>query len=160
MAGQEDIEWICVPLTDMSVTMLYDVMQLRSRVFVVEQACLWDEVDGYDKQCHHLVGLRPSASGDKDVVGYARLIPALTKGAHQIRPIISRVVVPPECRGSGQGRALFQRAIAACKGLWPTMDIEIGAQHRLEAFYMSMGFQTISDPYDEDGIQHVDMTHP
>ncbi|KAF0687873.1 Aste57867_20460 [Aphanomyces stellatus] len=160
MAGQEDIEWICVPLTDMSVTMLYDVLQLRSRVFVVEQACLWHEIDGLDKQCHHLVGLRPSARGDKYVVGYARLIPALTNGGHQVRPIISRVVVPPECRGSGLGRALFQRAIAACKALWPTMDIEIRAQQRLEPFYMSMGFQTISDMYEKDGIQHVDMIHP
>ncbi|RHY28543.1 hypothetical protein DYB32_005887 [Aphanomyces invadans] len=153
-AGDDDaIEWTCVPFQDMTVTTLYDAMQLRSRVFVVEQECIWFEVDGYDKRCWHLVGV----GSDGSITAYARLIPPLLKGPHQKRPIISRVVVPPESRGTGRGRVLMKKAMAESQKLWPTVGIEIGAQQRLESFYVSLGFKTVSEPYDEDGIMHVDM---
>ncbi|KAG9407185.1 hypothetical protein AC1031_001880 [Aphanomyces cochlioides] len=126
-------------------------MQVRAQVFVVEQKCIWNEVDGvlaFDRSLGRRSVYRRICSIDP---------PALTKGPQQFRPIISRVVVPLAARGGGLGRVLFQKAIVECKALWPTRVIEIGAQARLEAFYESMGFKAVSEPYDEDGIMHVDM---
>ncbi|RHY49872.1 hypothetical protein DYB34_009257 [Aphanomyces astaci] len=149
------IQWSCVPFRELSVHTLYDAMQLRSRVFVVEQKCIWVEVDGYDKGCWHVIGTAP----DGTIAAYARLVAPLLKGPHQKRPIISRVVVPPEARGTGRGRVLMLKAMDECHKLWPTYGIEIGAQQRLEEFYASLGFKAVSEPYDEDGILHVDMHH-
>ncbi|KAF0744613.1 hypothetical protein Ae201684P_018283 [Aphanomyces euteiches] len=149
------IQWECLPFHALTVTALYDIMQVRARVFVVEQQCIWNEVDGVDKVCWHVVG----RAADDSIVAYARLIPALAKGLKQPRPIISRIVVPPEARGGGLGKLLVVKAIEECKKLWPKHVIEIGAQARLEVFYTGLGFRTVSEPYDEDGIMHVDMLY-
>ena len=152
-----ELKWQCVPMTDLSAETLYDVLKLRADVFIVEQTCIWTELDGYDKQSLHLFGQNESST---DIIAYARIVPAYTKGETQPMPLISRVVTAPAARGTGLGRVLMQQAIDNCASHWPDATIEIGAQARLESFYASMGFQTSSDPYDEDGIMHINMIRP
>lgn len=136
----------------MAPQVLYEALALRSAVFVVEQACVYLDPDGLDVPCWHLTG----HVGDL-LHAYARLVPPLTKGPLQTQPMIGRVVTAPAARGSGQGRALMQQALAECARLWPGEAVEIQAQAHLHDFYASLGFTASSDCYDEDGIAHIDM---
>ncbi|KAF0715109.1 hypothetical protein As57867_003556, partial [Aphanomyces stellatus] len=146
------ISWECVPLTDLSVMTLYDVIQLRANVFIVEQECIYLDLDGYDKTSLHVIGTLQQGDAKK-IAAYARVLPPRTKGETQTRPMIGRVVIAPDARGAGLARVLMEQAIAACSTRWPHQGIDIGAQAHLETFYTSLGFHTTSPaPYDEDGI--------
>jgi len=92
-----------------------------------------------------------------DLVAYCRLVPPGTKFAE---PSIGRVVTLPAARGMGHGRALMREALAEAARLWPGRALRIGAQRYLERFYGEFGFVTVSEPYDEDGIAHVEMLRP
>lgn len=131
---------------------LHDILQARAAVFVVEQDCAFQDVDGADPDAWHLV-----AREDGRVAAYARLLPA---GAKFPEPSIGRVMTAMTHRGTGLGRALMVEAIARTRALWPGAAIRIGAQRRLEGFYGSLGFVTDSAPYVEDGIPHVEMVLP
>ncbi len=135
---------------EISTDLLYQLLRLRSEVFVVEQACLFPDMDGLDPQCEHLCGT------DKDgtVVAYARLLPP---GLKHPEAALGRVVTAAAVRGSGAGRALMREALAGCHARYPGHAVRIGAQQRLERFYIEFGFVTVSDPYLEDGIPHLDM---
>lgn len=124
---------------------LYAIMALRQRVFVVEQACAYLDADGVDPASRHLW-----AEHDGAIHAYVRIVPAGIKFAEQS---IGRVITAPEARGTGLGRELMQRGIAACTA----GPIRIGAQAHLEKFYGSLGFVRASDVYDEDGIPHIEM---
>lgn len=124
-------------------------MQLRQQVFVVEQNCVYLDADGHDPVClHGLCFLGPT------LVAYARILPPRQTYA---TPSIGRVVVAPVVRGSGLGRVLMEEALSECAARYPTDAISIGAQHHLQTFYESLGFCANGDPYDDDGIMHVDM---
>jgi ElaA protein len=125
------------------------VLQLRARVFVVEQACAYLDVDGADPQCWHGLGVQ-----DGVLVASARLVPP---GLKYEGPAIGRVVTAPEVRRTGLGRELMREAIAQTQQLFPGQTIHLGAQRYLERFYGSLGFTPVGAPYDEDGIPHIDM---
>ena len=146
------MQWACTRLAAMPSLLLYEVLALRSAVFVVEQACVYLDPDGLDGACWHLTGHRDGA-----LHAYARLVPPLTKGAQQTQPMIGRVLTPRLVRGGGQGRALMLQALAECARLWPGEAVEIQAQAYLHDFYASLGFVVTSGSYDEDGIAHIDM---
>lgn len=148
------MHWTCERLADLGSLALYEILALRAEVFVVEQACVYLDPDGLDRQTWHLQGR--AANGG--LHAYARLVPPLTKGGQQRHPMIGRVVTAPGARGAGQGRALMSQAIAECTRMWPGQAIDINAQLYLQGFYASLGFAPTSEPYDEDGIQHIDMT--
>jgi len=148
------LNWTCRPFVELDTRALYEILGLRARVFVLEQHCTYLDPDGYDTAVWHLEGRDPAGGA---LQAYARLVPPLTKGADQPLPMIGRVVTAPAARGAGQGRALMQQAIAHCTRLWPGQVVEISAQAHLERFYASQGFETVSAPYDDDGIAHVDM---
>jgi ElaA protein len=131
---------------------LYEVLRVRAEVFVVEQRCAFQDLDGADQASWHLLGYAGQA-----LVCYARLIPAGIKFAE---PSIGRVVTTDAVRGTGMGRVLMRQALREAGKLWPGKALRIGAQQRLERFYASLGFETASAPYDEDGIQHVEMLRP
>jgi ElaA protein len=150
------LSWNCARLEALPALALYEVLALRSLVFVLEQRCLYLDPDGLDLQCWHLQGRGPQG----ELQAYARLLPPQAKGAPQGLPMIGRVVTAPSARGGGQGRALMQRAIEECARLWPGQGLAIGAQAHLQRFYASLGFVPTSAPYDEDGILHIDMTRP
>lgn len=128
---------------------LYQLLQLRSAVFVLEQRCLYQDIDGADTRAMHLLVWH-----DKTLLGYGRLLPA-NQDHSSVR--IGRIVVAPEFRTSGHGRWLIQLLRACSSQLWPDCDIELSAQTHLQGLYGSCGFVSISEPYDEDGISHIDM---
>ena len=117
----------------------------------MEQTCIFQDMDGADPQCFHLLGER----ADGTLAAYARLVPAGLKFAEAS---IGRVVTLPAARGGGLGHVLMREAVRALHGLWGAQPIRIGAQARLEAFYRQHGFVPASEIYIEDGIDHIEMT--
>lgn len=173
------ITWHLRSWAQLSAAELHAVLQLRSRVFVVEQACVFLDVDGRDPDALHLLGATdvamrgpqpgsdamhgvagpPSAladrAGDAWLAGYARLFAPGDR--YHDASCIGRVVTHPLARGTGAGRALMGGAIAACESRWPGTPIRLEAQQHLERFYASLGFATTGETYMEDGIPHVSM---
>lgn len=145
-----EFDWL--PFDRLSGREVHDVLQLRQRVFVVEQRCPYLDADGADLQCWHGLGRVDGA-----VVATARIVPP---GLKFMEPAIGRVVTAPEVRRTGAGRALMLSAIAQVKRLYPGQDIRLGAQRYLEQFYGSLGFEPVGEPYDEDGIPHIEMIRP
>ncbi|MBV8124686.1 MAG: GNAT family N-acetyltransferase, partial [Paucibacter sp.] len=109
--------------------------------------------DGLDLEAWHLLGRNALGA----LQACARLLPPACKGAGQQAPLIGRVLTAPELRGQGQGQALMQQALAHCARLWPGQRIELSAQAYLRDFYQALGFEAISEVYDDDGIAHIDM---
>ncbi|MGQ3054603.1 MAG: GNAT family N-acetyltransferase [Roseateles sp.] len=144
------MRWTCLRFDELSVQQLYDVLALRSQVFVVEQNCVFLDIDGLDPQTLHLLG-----SGDEGVLkAYARLIPP---GLKSTDALIGRVVTSPAARHGGIGRALMTEAVAQCEQRWRGQAITLHAQAHLERFYASFGFVRVGEPYMEDGIPHQEM---
>jgi ElaA protein len=120
---------------------------------VLEQQCLWNDFDGLDLGAHHLLGWRIE-DGKRELAAYLR---CLAPGAKYEEMSLGRVLTTMAARGSGAGRELLARGIEYAERQHPGHRIRIGAQQYLERFYQGFGFATISEPYDEDGIMHVDM---
>jgi ElaA protein len=165
--ARTDLNWRCVAFAQLGTAGLYQVLQLRSAVFVVEQACVFQDMDGLDTQAMHLLGMPAQcASGQKSghatnnhsvdgqLVAYARCLKA---GVAYSEASIGRVATHPSVRGSGAGHALMAQALAQMQALWGTQAVRIGAQAHLQAFYAQHGFVAAGDGYVEDGIAHVQM---
>ena len=146
IADSDDV-WSCLGFDSLSAGQLYECLALRSAVFVVEQNCVYQDVDGLDLQSLHLMGRR-----DGRLVAYARLLPAGI--SYPEHAAIGRVVTEPSLRGTGIGHELVRRAIAAVRTSFGTVDIRISAQAHLTSFYASHGFAAIGSTYLEDGIEH------
>ena len=144
-----DIDWRYLAFEELTVAELYAVLQLRSEVFVVEQACIFQDMDGSDAQAMHLLGSLQGA-----LVAYARCFEAGVKFAEAS---IGRIVTSPEIRGRGSGHALVEKAIGCLSVPLGAPAIRIGAQARLNAFYRRHGFETSGPVYLEDGIAHIEM---
>ena len=130
---------------------LYGLLKLRSDIFVVEQNCVFSDMDGLDPQCEHLCA--SDAAGV--VLACLRLVPPGVK--HEL-PVIGRLVVAARARKRGLARAGMQLALQHCALRYPGRAVFLSGQQYLEDFYASLGFVTCSAPYLEDGIWHVDMT--
>ena len=171
-----DISWHLRPWTSLSAAELHAILQLRSRVFVVEQQCVFLEIDGRDPDAFHLLGAvreplaeppgahaglgdgptpEALAHGDAHLAAYARLFAPGMR--YPEASCIGRVVTHPSARGTGVGRAIMLEAIAQCERRWPGIPIGLEAQQHLEPFYASLGFMTSGAMYMEDGIPHVPM---
>lgn len=147
------LHWRCLPFEGLGVAELYGVLQLRSAVFVVEQHCVFQDMDGLDPACHHLLG--QDASGQ--LLACARLVP---KGLAFAEASVGRVVTAPAGRGRALGHQLMAQACTALTALWGAQPIRIGAQAHLQAFYAQHGFVADGPGYIEDGIPHVEMRRP
>jgi len=147
------IEWQWSSFADLRAAQLYEMLALRQQVFVLEQTCLYPDIDGLDVGAHHLLGWR-EVDGKRELAATLR---CLAPGAKYTEMSLGRVVTSPATRGTGLGRELVARGIACACALHPGHAIRIGAQSHLEQFYGSFGFVTVSEPYDEDGIMHIDM---
>lgn len=141
--------WRWLAFDELTGAELYAVLQLRSEVFVVEQQCIFQDMDGADPQAMHLLGTQHGA-----LVAYAR---CFADGAPFAEASMGRVLTHASLRGSGAGHALIAQAIARLSQQWGAQAIRIGAQQRLEAFYQQHGFEKDGPPYLEDGIEHVEM---
>jgi len=153
MTAPSPIDWHFSRFADLTPFDLYDVLAARQNVFILEQTCLYPDIDGYDLEAHHLLGWR-DVDGKRQLAAYLRV---LAPGAKYDEMSLGRVVTTPAARGSGAGRALLDQGILHAEALHPGHRIRIGAQQYLERFYASFGFETVSAPYDEDGIMHIDM---
>lgn len=147
-----NIAWRFVPFDALTAGELYELLQLRAEVFVVEQACAFQDMDGADHHAMHVLG-----TADDELVAYARCFPA---GIKFPEASIGRVITRESVRGSGTGHELMRRCIACVSQYWGEQRIRIGAQARLEKFYLQHGFLSAGAPYIEDGIPHVEMLRP
>lgn len=142
-------EWVLKPFNDLSVHELYAILQLRTEVFVVEQQCVFQDMDDKDQSSLHLC-----AWLNGKVVAGTRLVPP---GLAYPEPSIGRVVTSSAVRGLKLGRELMERSITACFEAFGKQNIQIGAQQYLHRFYGSLGFEQTGEPYLEDGIWHIHM---
>lgn len=134
---------------ELTVEELYQVLKLRTEVFVVEQNCVFQDMDDKDQKCYHLMMFQ-----DDLLVGYSRLVPA---GLSYAEMAIGRVITASSVRGTGLGKKLMELAIDYCQQLLGPGPIRIGAQTYALGFYASLGFVADGETYDEDGIEHVEM---
>lgn len=144
------LHWRLKAFDDLSRAELYALLAVRVAVFVVEQDCPYQEIDGRDGAALHLAAWTPGG----EVAAYARILPP---GTRFEQPSIGRVLTAAGHRRIGLGQTLMRRAIAETRSRFPGFDVRISAQCYLERFYTDLGFRLDSDPYDEDGIPHVDM---
>lgn len=144
------LQWSLVSFGQLSPVQLYAILKLRSEVFVVEQQCIFLDMDDKDQHCYHLMGWK-----DKELVAITRLVPP---GISYSEASIGRVATSLSVRRTGIGKELMERSIAAVRDLFKSTTIVIGAQLYLEKFYQSLGFEKSSDVYLEDGIEHIEMT--
>jgi ElaA protein len=144
------MNWICKKFDDLTPFELYAILQLRSNVFVVEQNCVYPDMDDKDQSSFHFMGWN-----ENKLVAYTRLVPKNV--SYPDLPSIGRVVTSPDSRKSGIGRELMQRSLQKCQELFGPTSIKIGAQLYLKKFYESLGFIQTSDIYLEDGIEHIEM---
>lgn len=149
MTQDERIIWRTAPFQALSGREVHDLLALRQQVFVIEQACLFGEIDGRDLLAAHVLGWR-----GEELVACARLLPA---GAKMSARSIGRVATARSARGLGLGRQVMEQAIAHLVAEDDAPPIELSAQAHLERFYATFGFRAFGKPYDEDGIAHVDM---
>lgn len=134
---------------ELSIDELYNVLQLRSEVFVVEQNCVYQDLDGKDRKALHVIGTK-----EGKVVAYTRLFNA---GDYFDQASLGRVVVSKNTRAFGYGHIIIKASIAAIHKHYNTKNIKISAQTYLKKFYESHGFSQIGDEYLEDEIPHIAM---
>jgi ElaA protein len=153
------MDWQLKLFQQLSVDQLYQVLKLRSDVFVVEQTCVYPDLDGRDQhaECRHLMAFVPLKADQKAgaLAAYARLFPPGV--SYPEMSSIGRVVVNPQHRVRGLGHELMKRAVQEALALWPDFPIKISAQAHLEGFYAKHGFKTVGEGYLEDGIPHLPM---
>lgn len=128
---------------------LYDLLRLRSEVFVLEQTCLYEDMDGMDQMAKHIL-----LYVDDKLVGYARIF---KQGIYFKEAAIGRVLIKEDYRGRFLAHKLMKVSIAAVENYYQTDEIRISAQTHLEKFYNSHGFLKIGKGYLEDGIPHINM---
>ncbi len=145
----EIIQWSLKKFEELSSLELYEILRLRSEVFVVEQNCVFLDMDDKDQFCHHLQGRI-----DGQLAAVVRILPP---GLAYPEPSIGRVVSSPLFRRKGAGIALMNRAIEETVTLYGKSPIKIGAQLYLKKFYESFGFLQCSETYLEDDIPHIKM---
>ncbi|MCL6417715.1 GNAT family N-acetyltransferase [Aestuariirhabdus sp. Z084] len=147
------VRWQWSSYSSLSRDEIYQILKLRQQVFVVEQNCVYLDADGLDDQAWHLMAWRDSDRG-AELVAYLRV---LFPGVNYAEPSLGRVVTAPSARGGGLGKQLTEAAIEHTLKEYPRSNIRISAQQYLIEFYRSFGFEAVSEPYDEDGIPHIEM---
>ena len=146
------VQWHWKKFGELSAVELYEILSLRSRVFVVEQNCVYQDTDGKDQSAYHLWGVK-----DGQVVAYLRALPP---GAKYPETALGRIVTAPEGRALGLGKALMAEGIQRAEAVFGIGGIRISAQSYLERFYGGFGFRKVGEEYLEDGIPHREMLRP
>ncbi|CAM8656120.1 ElaA Predicted acyltransferase [Comamonadaceae bacterium] len=181
----QDVQWQWLAFNALSRDRLYELLRLRSEVFVVEQNCVFQDMDNLDQQAMHLLGVRVAVgsaqvkeehaqrAGDTEQSPLPPSLPGGSVGQAKTELIayvrcfpagvtfdeatIGRVVTKPNARGGGLGHFLMVEAVKALEGEWGAQPIRIGAQAHLKSFYERHGFVDVGKPYIEDGIPHLEM---
>ena len=137
------------PFEALSLYELYSVLQLRAEVFVVEQNCVYQDIDGKDMKALHVIG-----EFEGTTVAYCRLFKS---GDYFDQASIGRVIVKENFRDKKWGHDLIKEAVFGVQHHFGESQITISAQLYLKRFYESLGFKQTSDEYLEDGIPHIEM---
>ncbi|CDF81266.1 GCN5-related N-acetyltransferase [Formosa agariphila KMM 3901] len=134
---------------ELTINELYALLQLRSEVFVVEQNCVYQDIDGKDNKALHVLGFK-----NNELVAYTRIF---RSGDYFENASIGRVIVKATERTHKYGYDIMKASIHAVNDEFRETTIKISAQKHLESFYNNLGFNCISEPYLEDGIPHIGM---
>jgi ElaA protein len=156
MNSAASIDWHWSAFDHLSPHTLYALLNLRQRVFVIEQGCLYPDIDGFDLHAMHLLGWQAGA-GQRTLVAYLRVLPP---GLKYSECAIGRILTIETLRGQGVGAQLVGQALQYAQLHFPDDVIRISAQLHLQRFYERFGFEVTSAPYDEGGIMHIDMLRP
>ena len=140
---------IVKPFSEISTTELYALLQLRSEVFVVEQDCVYQDIDYKDQKALHVLGYK-----NHKLIAYTRIF---KPGDYFSQASIGRVVVEKNQRKFGYGFIIMQHSIKAIKEYFNEKVIKISAQKYLKNFYESLNFKQVGDEYLEDNIPHIPM---
>ncbi len=143
------MQWQWAKLEALGATDVHAMYQLRQNVFILEQTCLYPDIDELDEKAWHLLGWQ----GGK-LTAYARL---LAPGVKYKEPAMGRVLISMQARGQQLGRKLVDEALTYSETTFSTTAMRISAQLHLAAFYESFGFEREGEAYDEDGIPHIEM---
>jgi ElaA protein len=150
------LEWRWKAFEDLTTAEVYAMLAARSAVFVVEQNCVYGDIDGLDSDAWHLFayGAYGAYSGEKSppLAGYLRV---LLPDAEDTDIRIGRVLTTAEFRGIGLGNAMLERSLTHIRAQWPGTPIRLHAQAHLQGFYGAFGFAPVSEIHEEDGIPHV-----
>ena len=128
---------------------LYKIFHIRSKVFIVEQNCIYQDIDFKDQKALHIL-----IKKKKEIIGYSRIF---KPGDYFKKASIGRVVISKENRDKGYGKILMRESIKAIENNFKEKEIKISAQKYLLDFYTSMGFKKDGKEYLEDGIPHISM---
>jgi ElaA protein len=144
-----EFAWQWARLSELTAEQCFSLCAVRQAVFVVEQRCAYQDLDIFDQEATHLI-----VWDAQNVAGYLRVLAPSTR-FHE--PSLGRILTASSHRGTGLGRELVMRGMDYVRLHYPNEPIRISAQQHLSAFYSSCGFTLASEPYDEDGIPHVEM---
>ena len=134
---------------ELSLDDLYAILNLRQKVFVLEQDCPYIDADYSDQHAFHLLGYK-----DNDLIAYLR---AFKPGIKYEGSSLGRIVTEINSRGLGVGKKIIKEGVKFLKKEYPDNEIIISAQHRLEDFYIDLGFTSRGEVYLEDDIDHIQM---
>jgi len=143
------IDIVVKEFNELSAMELYGILQLRSEVFVVEQNCVYQDLDGKDPKALHVIGYN-----NKKVVAYTRVF---KPNDYFKEASIGRVVVSKDQRKHKYGNEIMKASIKAIEEQFNKTKIVLSAQTYLKRFYNSLNFKEIGDVYLEDGIPHIKM---
>ena len=143
------MNWKIKRFDELTTTELYEILRVRAEVFVVEQTCVYQDLDEKDKKAYHLF-----CEKNGEIVAYLRI---LDKGVSYPEISIGRVLTRETNRRTGLAREMMQKAISFVEEELSEMQIRISAQLYLKQFYESLGFLITSEVYLEDDIEHIEM---
>jgi ElaA protein len=135
--------------SELNTKELYMILQLRSEVFVVEQQCIYQDIDNKDEKALHVLGFK-----DNRIVAYTRIF---KPGAYFDQPSIGRVAVSENERSNGFGYQIMKASIQEIEKRFKRTEIKISAQTYLKDFYNNLNFYQVGNGYMEDGIPHIAM---
>ena len=135
--------------SELSVKELYELLKLRTEIFVVEQECIYQDMDGKDNKAVHILGKQ-----EDTLVAYTRIF---NGGDYYDEPSIGRVVVDKKRRGEDKGKEIMKESINYIKNNMQEKEIVLSAQKYLDKFYRDLGFKSEGEDYLEDGIPHQKM---
>jgi ElaA protein len=148
-----DIQFTCSSFDELGARGVHELLALRMAVFVVEQSCPYQDIDGRDPDCLHLLG----RDRDGKLVACARLVPP---GVAFAEPSVGRIATHRAWRGRHLGQHLIREALARLERRHPGAPVRIAAQCHLLDYYRQFGFAPVGEQYVWDGIPHQDMLRP
>ena len=150
MSKEIDYKW--KNFDELSLDDLYAILNLRQKVFIVEQDCPYIDADYTDQDAFHLLGYQGN-----NLIAYLR---AFKPGLKYEGSSMGRIVTEKNSRGLGLGKEIIKEGVRFLKKEYPSYEIVISAQHRLQHFYIELGFISRGDVYLEDNIDHIQMYIP